>query len=259
MDYALFTRKEADFLGGLDQLRGRRVLVQEATFIHEHLLEKGQGALIRPVLTEREALIRLAQGEGDAAVVTQLGGNALLRQHGLTALQSKVLPLQDLDYCFAILRTRTDLTSLGTLARLDRGLARLRASGEYDLIYRRWFGAAPKQGLARSLRETAWLTLPLLILLGLVLLWSAHLRRRVGALTRDLQARQVGQDEVKRPSGLLPVCPSCRRVRDHQGHWTQLEQFLASHSEAHLTPSPCPDCARLRPDGGFGAPPSSLP
>jgi len=260
MDYALFTRKETAFLGSLEQLRGRKVLVQEATFIHEHLLEGGQGSLIRPLPTEREALIRLAMGEGDAAVVTQLGGNALLREHGFTNLQSKVLPLQDLDYCFAVLKDRSDLADMGLIDRLDRGMARLHASGEFDQIYRKWLGT-PRQGrLPHVLRAVAWVAVPLLALLGLVLLWNTTLRRQVAARTRELRIQQEHLEElvqartadlqraledVKMLSGLLPICASCKKVRDDQGFWTQVEQYIEGHSEAHFTHGLCPECIEL--------------
>ena len=50
--------------------------------------------------------------------------------------------------------------------------------------------------------------------------------------------------EVKTLSGLLPICASCKKIRDDSGYWTQIESYIRDHSEAEFTHSICPDCAR---------------
>lgn len=50
--------------------------------------------------------------------------------------------------------------------------------------------------------------------------------------------------EVKRLSGLLPICASCKRIRDEQGGWQQIEDYIATHSEANFSHGICPQCAR---------------
>ncbi len=55
--------------------------------------------------------------------------------------------------------------------------------------------------------------------------------------------------EVKMLKGLLPICSSCKKIRDEQGYWTQIESYIKNHSEADFTHSICTDCAkRLYPD-----------
>ena len=54
---------------------------------------------------------------------------------------------------------------------------------------------------------------------------------------------------VKTLSGLIPICASCKKVRDDQGYWTQLETYLAQHSDAEFSHGLCLDCMRkLYPD-----------
>ena len=56
-------------------------------------------------------------------------------------------------------------------------------------------------------------------------------------------------DEVKRLSGLLPICASCKRIRDDQGGWRQIEDYIAEHSEADFSHGICPQCAhKLYPE-----------
>lgn len=48
--------------------------------------------------------------------------------------------------------------------------------------------------------------------------------------------------EVKRLSGLLPICSSCKKIRDENGEWHQIESYIHSHSEADFSHSICPEC-----------------
>ena len=55
--------------------------------------------------------------------------------------------------------------------------------------------------------------------------------------------------KVKKLSGLLPICSSCKKIRDDKGYWNQLEAYIADHSEAELSHGICPECAKkLYPD-----------
>jgi hypothetical protein len=55
--------------------------------------------------------------------------------------------------------------------------------------------------------------------------------------------------KVKTLTGLLPICSSCKKIRDDKGYWTQVEVYVRDHSEADFTHSICPDCAsKLYPD-----------
>lgn len=55
--------------------------------------------------------------------------------------------------------------------------------------------------------------------------------------------------EIKTLSGLLPICASCKRIRDDKGAWTQIESYIKKNSEAEFSHGICPDCARkLYPD-----------
>jgi len=50
--------------------------------------------------------------------------------------------------------------------------------------------------------------------------------------------------KVKTLSGLLPICASCKRIRDDQGYWQQIEAYIRDHSEAEFSHSVCPECAK---------------
>ena len=46
------------------------------------------------------------------------------------------------------------------------------------------------------------------------------------------------------PSRLLPICASCKKIRDDKGYWTQIEAFISEHSEAEFSHSICSECAK---------------
>jgi hypothetical protein len=60
---------------------------------------------------------------------------------------------------------------------------------------------------------------------------------------------QKSTAELKRLSGLLPICANCKKIRDDKGYWQQLEEYIRAHSDADFTHGLCPNCARhLYPD-----------
>jgi PAS domain S-box-containing protein len=59
---------------------------------------------------------------------------------------------------------------------------------------------------------------------------------------------QKALQEVKALSGLLPICASCKNIRDEKGSWTNLESYISDRSDAEFSHGICPDCAqRLYP------------
>lgn len=64
-----------------------------------------------------------------------------------------------------------------------------------------------------------------------------------------IEQLQKAMSEVKQLSGLLPICASCKRIRDEKGGWQQVEVYVHAHSQADFTHSICPDCTQqLYPD-----------
>lgn len=78
-------------------------------------------------------------------------------------------------------------------------------------------------------------------------------QRRLGGLVEERTSDLVTANEalagalrdVKTLKGLVPICSYCKKIRDDAGFWTQLEQVLATRTEAQLSHGICPDCATL--------------
>jgi len=61
------------------------------------------------------------------------------------------------------------------------------------------------------------------------------------ALISELKA---AMSKVQMLSGLLPICASCKKIRDDRGYWNRIESYIRSHSEAEFSHGICPDCAK---------------
>lgn len=63
------------------------------------------------------------------------------------------------------------------------------------------------------------------------------------------EEKEKALQEVKILSGFLPICASCKKIRDDKGYWNQIESYIRDHSEAEFSHGICPDCAKkLYPD-----------
>ena len=52
-------------------------------------------------------------------------------------------------------------------------------------------------------------------------------------------------------TGLLPICSSCKKIRDDHGYWRKVEEYLKDHSGMRFSHGLCPDCMdRLYPGIG---------
>jgi phosphoserine phosphatase RsbU/P len=78
---------------------------------------------------------------------------------------------------------------------------------------------------------------------------KAELERKNRELERLLAENQKALSEIKTLRGILPICSCCKKIRDDEGYWTQIEAYVQAHSLAEFSHSLCMDCAqKLYPD-----------
>ena len=66
---------------------------------------------------------------------------------------------------------------------------------------------------------------------------EAEREKLVGELQKALS-------EAKKLSGFLPICASCKKIKDDKGYWRQIEAYIRDHSEAEFSHGLCPDCMK---------------
>ncbi len=70
-------------------------------------------------------------------------------------------------------------------------------------------------------------------------------RRRADTVReRLIQELRDALGRVKVLRGLIPICASCKKIRDDRGYWNQVESYLQQHSDAQFTHGLCPECSR---------------
>ena len=59
-----------------------------------------------------------------------------------------------------------------------------------------------------------------------------------------IQKLQDALDKIKVLRGIIPICASCKKIRDDKGYWNQIESYIREHSEAEFSHGICPDCVQ---------------
>ncbi len=62
------------------------------------------------------------------------------------------------------------------------------------------------------------------------------------ALTDRVEELQNALDQIKTLKGIIPICSYCKKIRDDQNYWLQVESYIAQNSEAEFSHGVCPDC-----------------
>jgi len=62
------------------------------------------------------------------------------------------------------------------------------------------------------------------------------------ALAAKIEELRQAIDQIKTLRGIIPICANCKKIRDDQGYWNQLEVYVRDHTEADFSHSICPEC-----------------
>lgn len=93
------------------------------------------------------------------------------------------------------------------------------------------------------------LVLSLVVTFFTVFLVNIVVSRYQKSLLRKDRALEHAQKEIKKLSEFLPICSSCKKIRDENGQWFQVEEYFSKHSDTQFSHGICPECAKkLYPD-----------
>lgn len=76
-----------------------------------------------------------------------------------------------------------------------------------------------------------------------------HMEKERNQLISELR---LSLSKVKTLSGLIPICASCKKIRDDNGYWNQLEEYIHKYSDAEFTHGVCPECMKRLYPGHCG-------
>lgn len=93
-----------------------------------------------------------------------------------------------------------------------------------------------------------WLDLPNR-LMAIFTIWATALLTILRKQAEERREKAVAErekalEDIKVLRGFLPICASCKKIRDDQGYWSLIEDYIITHSEADFSHGMCPSCAR---------------
>jgi hypothetical protein len=88
-------------------------------------------------------------------------------------------------------------------------------------------------------------SLAFIILNALIGLFGGTIMQANAEKSKAIADLQEALAKVQILSGFLPICSSCKKVRDDRGYWNQIEAYISEHSEAEFSHGICPECAGI--------------
>jgi hypothetical protein len=76
------------------------------------------------------------------------------------------------------------------------------------------------------------------LLVSIIVIFFVNRIRESNIIQKKLES------EIKELKGFLPICANCKKIRDDQGFWNQIEEYISKHSNARFSHGICPDCVR---------------
>lgn len=185
---AFFRRKNSSGISSIGDLEGKTIIVLKNDLAHSYLLSVGlKKEQLIPVETLPEGLRLLASGMGDVAIMPKLVGLMFVRDLNLMNIDQSPVIVESYNraFCFAVKKGDQEV-----LERLNQGLIIVKATGQYDEIYEKWFGTLEPKGLASTtvLKYLGGIILFFSLIGALLLLWSFSLRKQVALRTRSLES-----------------------------------------------------------------------
>lgn len=242
VNQSIFARDDSPKISDVSMLRGKEVIVQNASIMHEYLINEDIGAKIIPAPTHLAAIRLLASGKHDFALIANLPSLYLTKEMGLNNIYPISSPVQGQRLGYGTLPKNEEL-----LSRFTEGLAILKNTGRQQEIYEKWLGSLEKQHLpwetiAQIIGIAA--SLLLLVLAGIVV-WNSMLRKEVEKRSSQIHEQQqqlIQADkmaslgvlvsgvahEINNPTGLLMLnLPLLKEA------WTDALPKLEAHAEEH--------------------------
>ena len=264
-EFTIFTSSERVDIATLDDLRGLKVGV-EKNGLPINLLRKNPQIIVEIIPDFVQGFRMLNMGAVDAVVADRWVGSFVLAANNINGVKLIKEPIIRSSSAIAVKKDNTLL-----LKEINSGLADIRRDGTYDRIIKSWQPTEvvfkTREQLRRQVLLIAAVSSALILALVAVLMLAREIRRRKRAeatlhelmsrmshtnqqlehLKKDLVERVAELEmilaRVQQLEGIIPICCVCKKIKDDQNGWHQLEQYISDHSEAEFSHGLCPVCA----------------
>jgi ABC-type amino acid transport substrate-binding protein len=242
----IITQKDAQFVSGLQDLNGKKVALVKKHVTGEWL--KRDGIKVEPYTSKSllDSLQAVSNGDADAAIENLVAATYLIQKHGLLNLKlAAPTAWGNYQLYFAVRKDWPILSSI-----INKALAAIPPEKQ-SAIRNKWITFHYEYGIAPKViaKWAGIAAIPIALFILFVIVYNRRLRKEI--LRREEAEKEREQvidelksalDNVKQLKGLLPICSACKKIRDDQGYWQQVEEYVTEHSEAEFSHSICPQC-----------------
>ncbi len=235
----IFSRDDSPFISGLEGLQNQRLAIVKGIVTKEWLEEEKISYIPVEVSTTLEAIQAVSLGRADYCIDNLASGSYLINNYGLT--NTKVAAPTSFGSYNLYIAVRKDWPEMVSI--LNKSLAAI-SKKEHSEIRNQWISIRYEHGL--TVFDIIKYVIIVLVLSGIIILgiilWNRTLQKEIEIRKKKEKELSEALENIRALKGLLPICSGCKKIRDDQGYWNQLEKYFSDHSDISFSHSLCPDC-----------------
>ena len=195
--YSIFVRKDSE-INTLEECYGKKIIVARGDLGHDYVVENNISDRLVIESNLENSIRALETGRGDCALLSRLQGVAIAKALGVNNIMPVGTPVIQRKYCIAVTEGNSNL-----LAKFNEGLVIIKISGEFDRIHEKWFSAHASATISfyQILKKTAWILLPLMVLVAigfiLSLVLNNKVRKKTAILSEELKERKLIEEKLR--------------------------------------------------------------
>lgn len=237
----IINQKKSDFIGGIEDLHHKRVALIKGVVTKDWLAEHQTQYTPIDVNTPIEALKAVSVGKADAYIGNLAAATYLIDQHGLSNLQiAAPTPFDNYNLYISVRKDRPILLDI-----INKRLAEMPAPLHSE-IRSKWLSIRYEHGINKT--EIFYWAFGIIcvatFIIGSMIYWNRRLKKEIEDRIAAEHKMKDALSQVKTLEGLIPICAHCKNIRDDEGDWKQLEQYITEHSEAEFSHGICSECAK---------------
>jgi PAS domain S-box-containing protein len=211
---AVFAARGSPAYQSIEDIKGRRIAVQDGDTLHEYAKRQGLGETLTATRTLEEALALLKNGQVDFTLSRLVPGLYWINRNGWKNLHAVDPGFKKQDYCYVVRKDDTALLDL-----LNSGLQQLKETGEYRLIYNQWLGVLDPSADRIRIRKYILIWGGIIFLsAGLTTVWIFSLQRQVNKKTASLRE---SEERLKLAASAADIGVWDRDIVNNQLIWNE--------------------------------------